>query len=719
MKKILYLLTSLFLVLLISCDSSNNISFNDIPKENSINKNLSDLIRSKSCAEVEEEIKNNLILEMESQIDAKLERVLENYITPCIHYEIGIAYDGAAVNTVTSHESAAEYSETNNQVIGVDEADFIKNDGSYIYILSGGKFNIIDAWPPEEARIISSVVIDGTPKKLFVHNNMAVIYSSLDSTDETEIQFNRKIMSNSWECTYGYDCDFTGDGKILKITCFDISNIKHPELLRETIFSGSYLNSRRIGDVVYTAVIFPEINIDGVNYWPNEIYPWSYCWADIIFNEDEIIEIFEALKNKNKEIISNADISDFLPTIKDIRHINGEAVIDDGVITDCNNFYLSQAGDGRSFLSIISFMIDKIDPLSATTIMGKPGAVYANHNSLFIASRHYNYATPIWYFEASEGISEATTIHKFRLFSDAVGTEYAGSGVVKGKILNQFSMDDHNNCLRIATTTRHVPDSIVYNTITALKEKDNKLNIIGVIDNIAPTEDIRSVRFNGDKVFVVTFKKTDPLFVFNFSEPSNPIKEGELKIPGYSTYMHLIDDNHLLTIGYDTDEQGSFAWFQGIMLQVFDVTDPANLKLMHKEIIGTRGSSSEAATNHLAFNYFAQRDLLAIPMVICVGSDGGGSFYDNIMSFSGLMVYNVSINDGFKYLGGIPHEEPERPGTYCNACCNWWTRSNSRVKRSIFMDDYVYSVALDSINISHMESLDKIIKHIKLIDDEK
>ncbi len=171
------------------------------------------------------------------------------------------------------------------------------------------------------------------------------------------------------------------------------------------------------------------------------------------------------------------------------------------------------------------------------------------------------------------------------------------------------------------------------------------LEITGQLDNIAPSVDIRSVRYNGDVGFMVTFKKTDPLFVFDLSDPTAPTILGELKIPGYSTYMHFLDETHLLTIGYDADEMGDFAYFDGIQLQILDVSDLTDPHLVHREIIGSRGSTSEAATNHLAFNYFPSRDLLALPMVVCEGGDEG--VYGDRMSFNGLMVYQVTADGGF------------------------------------------------------------------------
>jgi uncharacterized secreted protein with C-terminal beta-propeller domain len=234
------------------------------------------------------------------------------------------------------------------------------------------------------------------------------------------------------------------------------------------------------------------------------------------------------------------------------------------------------------------------------------------------------------------------------------------------------------------------------------EQPDGELKVVGQVDQIAPTEDIRSVRFDGPRGFVVTFKKTDPLFAFDLSNPSAPVIAGELKIPGYSTYIHLLDDDHLLTIGYDSDDMGNFAWFQGIMLQIFDVSNISEPELLHKWVIGTRGSTSDAATNHLAFNYFAPKQMLAIPITICEGGSGGS--YGTDMTFSGLIVFDVSLETGFSEHGRVTHLEPCADD--CRGMCtNWWTNSNSTVKRSIFMDEFIYSVAMDQIVIQDLDNM--------------
>jgi uncharacterized secreted protein with C-terminal beta-propeller domain len=620
-------------------------------------------------------------------------------------------------------ESAKEYSETNTQEVGVDEADYLKNDGTYIYILANNQLQIIEAWPPEDAHTVSKTELEGIPRKLYVHKDVAVVYSSLGEKDG--YSFN--------ECTYGYDCEFTGDGLPLQISVFDITDVENPQLVREVTFEGSYLSSRRIEDFVYSIIYFTEPPMpDGVKYVPDE---WADKMWDCVeegeelpYDEDDVAEAFETLRLQNVELIDSVDFKAWLPKVEDTWYVDGVPQSQGNPLADCNGFYLSQTGDGLSLMTLASFDLTKLSGMTASTVVAKPGAVYGSKQSLYVATRHYKDGMSTWFKELAEEVGEATCVHKFLLAADSPKTAYAGSGLAKGRVLNQFAMSEHNGFLRLATTTGHLPDPDVHNTLIVLEPKDKKLVQVGILDQIAPTEDIRSVRFSGDLGFVVTFKKTDPLFVIDLSDPTAPAIKGELKIPGFSTYMHFMDKEHILSIGYDADDQGSFAWFQGIMLQVFDVTDITNPQLMHKEVIGTRGTTSEAATNHLAFNYFKAKHLLGLPMAVCEESEGGeegGGSYGEEMTFNGLMVYEVTVDKGFTYVGGISHEadvgyEPQQEDYYYdweydNSCYNWWSDSASKVQRSIFMDDYVFSVAADAIKIAAVSALDQPVASVPLL----
>jgi hypothetical protein len=611
-------------------------------------------------------------------------------------------------------EGAEDYSTTNNQVEGVDEPDFVKNDGNTIFLLADGRFQVLDAWPAGEAHRISATAIEGVPKKMFVLGNRAVVYSSLDPVWTGDSAYD---AAGYGECTYGYDCELMGDGLPLKITVLDISDLAAPTAVREIELSGSLLAGRSIDGTTYTMVVFPQMNGDelpyGTQFVPSALLDyWYSCGSEIPFTRCEIQQMFDDLVEQNAALIAALDPEIVLPSATDRRRVGDGWVETTDLFADCAGFYLGESGDGMNQLTLLTFDPSEDAALELVSIIDRPGAVYASAESLYVASRHYAGYGDEWYFDDPAATPEATTVHKFALDPAAMTAEYAGSGAVKGRVLNQFSMDEHEGDLRIATTTSYAPDPNAHSTVTVLSEAGGALETVGQVDHIAPSEDIRSVRFSGDQGFVVTFKKTDPLFVLDLSNAESPAIVGELEIPGFSTYMHLMDADHLLTIGYDADDMGDFAWFQGVMLQIFDISEPTNPLLEHNVVIGSRGSSSEATTNHLAFNYFPSRDLLAIPMTICEGGDEGDYGYE--MTFSGLLVYDVTTEDGFTELGGVPHAEPTSGDDYWAACGNWWTSPNTAVKRSVFMEDYVFSIAPDLINVASVSALSDVLVSLDL-----
>jgi len=681
------------------------------------------LLAAQSCEDVAKLWRQRAIEYMERQLDSFREAVLDPEFCHEKHY-----YDGAAVQDCSALEEpddkgAKSYSTTNTQEVGVDEADFLKNDGKYIYILVGTQLQILDAWPAEEAKKISATAIEGTPRKLYVHKDVAVVYSSLggdDGYDEHD-----GYGPPYTECTYGYDCDFTGDGLDSKVTVLDISDRKAPKAIRELYVEGSYLNSRRVEDFVYTMFYFADPPMPaGMTFYPPQYK--KHVWDcdeerdDVGLDEGAVKADFEALRLANIALINSMPFSKWLPHAEDIWYVNGQAVGKGNPMNDCSGYYLSQSGDGFAMISLLSFDLTTQGPIENSTILSRPGAVYASKQSLYLAVRHQRQGMDYWFGEV-EASEEASTIHQFMMAADKPKTAYVGSGIVKGRALNQFAMSQKDGRLRLATTSGYLPSPEVHNTISVLELKAGKLELVGQLDNLAPSEDIRSVRFSGDLAFMVTFKKVDPLFVIDLSDPTNPTVKGELKIPGYSTYMHFLDSQHILSIGFDAEDHGSFAYYQGILLQVFDVTDITKPSLLHKEIIGTRGTTSDAATNHLAFNFFKPLEALALPMVVCEESEEGGSYGDE-MTFNGLMVYKVTVADGFNYLGGIPHAVAEfDPYDYDwywgdnSWCSTWWSQpSSSTVKRSIFMEDYVYSIAPNQIIIAHISKLDEPIATIDL-----
>jgi hypothetical protein len=611
---------------------------------------------------------------------------------------------GSGTSTQGSGDGASQVSGTNNQIVGVDEADFLKNDNKYIYVVSNGRFRIVEAWPAASTHKLAEVAIEGTPTQMFVAGNRALVYSSLAGNAGPQAPAYGGYQPGA--CTYGYDCEFTGDGRPLKITVLDISDKSAPAVVRELRFSGSLVSARRIGAAVHTVVSDPGAVFPRLEYYPSGL---AFCSKDS--DPAGIRAAVESLRAKNIGIIMTTPLTDLVPTITDTVHADGAPQPSTNVLAQCPGFYGAPSNDGSTFTSVVSLDIGQPTPPSSSTIVSRPGAVFASSSSLYVSvpARRSDHAG--WFDEMREA-KQASTVHKFRLGSEPPAVSYVASGLVKGKVLNQFSMDEHAETFRIATTTGALPSSSVHNTVSVLEQRRDALVKVGVLDDIARGEDIRSVRFSGERAFVVTFKKTDPLFVIDLADPTRPAIMGELKIPGFSTYMHMMDANHLLTIGYDASDQGSFAWFTGVMLQIFDVTVMTDPKLVHKHVIGTRGTSSEALTNHLAFNYFAPKNLLAVPMTICEGGTGSGQ-YGSTMTFSGLLVYDVTVQNGFSERGRVSHPT-QGSGYDSTGCHNWWTHAASDVKRSVLMDDFVYSISDRRLKVNHLDDLSADIVELSL-----
>ncbi len=689
---------------------------------------LASLYPLASCGAVETNIRQAAIDEMNQRIDENLASAVKYASEDCYEsQDAGAAssnsgsgggsptppsapQDESSGSGGGSGGTATSVSHTNNQVQGVDEADFVKNDDKFIYVANGSTFKIIEAWPAPGMHELSRVDVEGTARKLFVLGNTAVVYSAVTVPATNDPDAHVRPSYGTSECTYGYDCEVSGDGTATVITVFDVSNKSAPAQVRSVHLNGSFISARRIGEAVHTVVTSPGLAFTGLSYYPdNGYYGGCHRYGSDAgaSSAEDIRASYEALREKNAEIIRSTPLGKYFPSIEDTAAPGAFA-------GTCKGFYASSMPDGSSFTSVVSLDLAHPTPVSNTTVVSRPGAIYASDEALYMAVTHTRRdASSAWFDETTVGDKEATSVHKFHLGATPGATSYQGSGLVTGHVLNQFSMDEHEGKLRVATTTGHAPSPSAHSTVTVLQQGSDKLETIGVLDDIAPSEDIRSVRFDGPRGFIVTFKKTDPLFVLDLSKPTKPTMLAELKIPGFSTYMHMMDATHLLTIGYDANDQGTFAWFAGVRLQIFDVANPTAPQLLHTEVIGTRGSSSEALTNHLAFNYFKERNLLALPMTICEGGTGGGD-YGTKMTFSGLMVYDVTVANGFALRGKVAHPQTASGGYNDASCSNWWTQASSEVKRSVFMDQVVFSISEKIIKANGLNALSTDIAQVSI-----
>lgn len=314
---------------------------------------------------------------------------------------------------------------------------------------------------------------------------------------------------------------------------------------------------------------------------------------------------------------------------------------------------------------------------------------------------------------------KCTSVYKFSIQEGS--TEYLGKGTVQGRILNQFSMDENNGYFRIATTQNKYTEN-KFEMTNNLYILDPAMNMTGKIENIAPGERIYSVRFLGDRGYMVTFKTVDPLFVLDLKNPSEPKILGELKIPGYSNYLHPYDENHIIGFGKEAVEieeqhwsgQGTVknAYYLGMKVALFDVSDVNNPKEKFKIEIGDRGTDSELFWNHKALLFSKEKNIMAFPVTVCeidqaaVGKDDYLYRKDPRLAygmpvFQGALVYNISEN-GFSLKGMITHQPPGKVADLQRMNQYDYARDISRI---LYIDDTLYTVSNGYLKANDLNTL--------------
>ncbi len=318
-----------------------------------------------------------------------------------------------------------------------------------------------------------------------------------------------------------------------------------------------------------------------------------------------------------------------------------------------------------------------------------------------------------------------THIHKFEFRSDPKFANYVASGTLPGQVKDQFSLDEKDGYLRIATTENRQYVSIdgrvtsgssstvvsssssgatgstsgsggaavalpnTVNHVFTMEQRGGWLEQAGSVGDLAPNEQIYSVRFLEGRGYVVTFRQVDPLFVIDLQNPRSPTVLGALKIPGFSEYMHPLGANHLLTIGRDASLDGRQ---QGLQLQIFDVTDGANPKVVHKFTYnGSEYGSSEAEYDHKAFTYFADKGLLAFPYY----TYGNGTAEKGTIGGmrSTLELFRVDLGTGFTKVGSV--DNTTLVATHANGYCGGYFAPS--VRRGVFLENVVYSISYGGI----------------------
>jgi uncharacterized secreted protein with C-terminal beta-propeller domain len=604
----------------------------------------------------------------------------------------------------------------------VDEADIIKTDGQYIYAVSGNNLFLVEALPAEEARILAKIEFNNQPQDIYVEGDRLAVFGRDDKIRESDIYERFRRRNN-----------FT----FFKV--FDISDRKNPRQVRDFDFEGNYSNSRMIGDYVYFVT-------DTHNYY----YLAEEPVLPRIIKDGEVLS-FDCEKNTKclkPEIYYFGipyDRYNFTTiTSINLRNENEDIKTETYLLSGNQNMYVSQENMYITYTKYISEyelemeVLKKIVyPRLPSTDQEKIAKIEAVENYILnipekrqkinaIIERYGHTLTDnereALEKELEEAINrkyddiakelEKTVIHKIAINKGEL--EYQTNGEVTGHVLNQFSMDEHNGYFRIATTknrvwSRHGENSESFNNLYIL---DKNLKQVGEVEELAEGERIYSVRFMQNRAYMVTFKQMDPLFVIDLKDPTNPTVLGELKIPGYSDYLHPYNDNLLIGLGRDTsaNEWGGVTQ-KGVKLSLFDVSDVADPKEVDTYIIGDSSANSAALHDHKAFLFSRDKNLLAIPVTMR-GSNIIEPMSDEIIAgkpaysenFHGAAVFTVTP-DGFELKGRIEHSDGTEGSSWFWSGYRYY---DTTVKRCLYINDTLFTFSNKYLKMNLLDNLSEI-----------
>lgn len=329
-------------------------------------------------------------------------------------------------------------------------------------------------------------------------------------------------------------------------------------------------------------------------------------------------------------------------------------------------------------------------PEQSAAILGGGDSIYMSTDNLYITKSR----TEWYYWDYNFNRSEELIVTKVAFDAVTGAITPVAAGNVIGRIKDQWAFKDYpaSGAVAVATSTGQLwssGDSIAQNHLWILKNQPGNpaLEIVASVRDFGTGEDIRSVRYVGNIAYIVTFKKTDPLFSIDMTDPMAPKLLGELKVPGFSVYMHPVAPGRLVGVGFDAFDMGEFAWYQGVQVSLFDVTDPLAMKRIDNKIIGDRGSSSEVTADHKAFFFDQESSLMAIPVIELAGAQKGSSDYGQVLAFSGAIVYNVG--DQLNEIARISHQNliPEACRTQMTNSRWWSDKSRSLDINRVFLVD--------------------------------
>ena len=611
-----------------------------------------------------------------------------------------------------------DHSVTNVQVAGVDEPDFVKNDGHYIYVISGQSLAIVDAYPAASASIVSKTTISDTPKNLFIDGDRLVLFTV--GTDAVADDTAPAVSSRMRAMPYY----FQSSVPVAHAIFYDISDRARPKMIRDYTINGDYIDARLIGTDLYlvTREQIDTYNSDRITVPAVREGTETVTTPDVYyFDNPEQQYAFTTISSFDTTAAQEKEAKTYLVGSGTILYVSEDAMY----ITYQKYHtivYPMRAGPAAAVMPVGIAQDSGVGQGSGSTISGN-GAVTSNAAVSPVLWEDFNrmsdaekqaVITDMKNAEADairkQEIDQITTvIHRIAISGGSI--TYGARGEVPGSLKDQFAMDEHDNNLRVATTsnvwTRQ--GQYEYNNVFVL---DAGMKTIGTLTHIAEQEQIYATRFIGDRLYMVTFKRVDPFFVIDLSSPQSPKILGKLRIPGFSDYLHPYDATHIIGIGKETgtNEWGGVST-KGLKLALFDVADVEHPVQIDNVEIGDAGTDSAAFTDHKAFLFDKAKNLLVIPARVVVNqpaaADTTGMVQPNI--WYGAYVFGVTPETGFTLRGTVEH------GTG-GSSYYWYGSSNAEVRRSLYIGDVLYTISAKQIKANSLTAINTTIVTISLPD---
>ncbi len=488
-----------------------------------------------------------------------------------------------------------DFSTTNVQEAGIDEPDIVKTDGERIFAVAGGRLHAVEVSDGSPQLVDSLDLPDGfNHQLLLVGNRLLVLTDGYVYTQEAALA--EDIIAPP------------GETSELVLSLVDVSDAADLQVIERLTVDGHSVSAREVDGQVHVVVssLAPGLEFT---------YPGAGTIPDVHVPGQNTLETSEAeAETHNRDVIERSTLDDWLPGYR-LEQIAGDGSSTSGGLSDCGAIHQPPEFSGFGSLTVLTLEpAAGLDPEQSTAVLTNGEIVYASPERLYVATNEWFDPVTFDKQRVAPDFDQTTKIHAFDISGDD-GAEYLVSGEVRGRLLRQFSMSEHDGFLRVATTDGSSWSSSSESFVTVLAEQDDDLAEVGQVGDLGRGEQIHSVRFVGDVGYVVTFRQTDPLYTIDLSDPTSPTVLGELKILGYSAYLHPIDDDLLIGVGQDATEEGRRL---GLQVSLFDVSDLRDPRRIDQLTLGDGESAVEF--DHHAFLYWAPTGLTVVPVDRYYGS---------------------------------------------------------------------------------------------------